>query len=111
MRSPSSPRMLRKRTDSPLLLVDSCAPAVAASGTVRPDLRPPSPPPRYRAKLRTLADIRHELTRLYRQMRSGTVPVADGGRLAYVLAMLAKLDSEVGFEQRLQALEDAQKRQ
>lgn len=64
------------------------------------------PSPR-RDRLDSLVDVRREMGRVYRQMRSGKVKPSDGTRLAYVLSMIGKLIESSELQTRLEALEAA----
>lgn len=63
--------------------------------------------PRLRLPLATMADVRRELARLYRETRAGRVEVSDGSRMANMLQILAKVIEGSELEKRVQALEDA----
>ena len=58
-----------------------------------------------RIDLRTIDDVRVEMARVYRDMRSGRMDTQDGTRLAYVLAQIGKLIEAGEIEKRLEALE------
>ncbi len=62
----------------------------------------PTPP---RIDLKTIDDVRVEMARVYRDMRTGKVDTADGTKLAYVLAQLGKLIDSHELQQRIEALE------
>jgi hypothetical protein len=62
------------------------------------------PAPR-RDRLASLAEIRREMAKVYRQMRSGKVKTQDGTRLAYVLSMIGKLIESSDLQQRLETIE------
>ena len=64
-------------------------------------------PTRLRIPLRTADDVARELARLYRQMKSGAIPTADGSRLAYVLHLLRQAIETGDLEKRIDALESA----
>lgn len=69
----------------------------------------PTHPRRLRLPLSTALDVRRELARLYRSMRTGQTPPADGTKLAYVLNILRQTIETSDIEQRISALEVAQK--
>lgn len=69
----------------------------------------PTHPRRLRLPLSTALDVRRELARLYRSMKVGEVPPADGTKLAYVLNILRQTIETSDIEQRISALEVAQK--
>jgi hypothetical protein len=58
-----------------------------------------------RDRLASLTEVRFEMSRLYRQMRSGKVRPQDGTRLCYVLASIGKLIESSDLQARLEALE------
>jgi hypothetical protein len=60
-----------------------------------------------RDRLASLSEVRFEMGRVYRQMRSGKVKSQDGTRLAYVLSMIGKLIESSDLQARLEALEKA----
>lgn len=62
----------------------------------------PTPP---RIDLKSIDDIRLEMARVYREMRSKTIETQDGTRLVYVLAAMGKLIELHEIEKRLSALE------
>ncbi len=74
------------------------------------EVLPPSPthPKRLRLPLNTAVDVRKELARLYRSMKTGQIPAADGTKLAYVLNILRQTIETSDIEQRLEALEQTQ---
>ena len=57
--------------------------------------------------LNTIAHVREEMARLYKQARRGEVPAADASRFAFILVGIAKLLAESAIEARLCALEQA----
>jgi hypothetical protein len=61
-------------------------------------------PPRIGA-LDTLGAVRNEAARLYRRGLRGELPAQDAGRLATVLALVAKLVEGSDFDQRLAEVE------
>jgi len=58
-----------------------------------------------RIDLKTIDDVRVEMARVYRDMRSGKIDTQDGTKLAYVLAQLGKLIEAGEIEKRLEAVE------
>ena len=58
-----------------------------------------------RAKLTTVRDVQGQLARLYREARSGTIPVEHASRLANVLAILGRMIADSDLEARIAALE------
>jgi hypothetical protein len=55
--------------------------------------------------LHDLKAIRLELARVYRDMRGGLIPCADGTKLAFVLGMLGQAFEREDIEARVTALE------
>jgi hypothetical protein len=55
--------------------------------------------------LHNLAAIRQELAAVYRDMRNGVIPCADGTKLAFVLGMLGQAFEREDLEARVTALE------
>lgn len=67
----------------------------------------PAATTRHRLPLRNADDVRKELARLYRQMKTGEIAPADGTKLAYVLNLLRQAIETGDLEMRLVALEQA----
>lgn len=63
----------------------------------------PTPP---RIDLKTIDDIRLEMARVYREMRSNAMEAQQGTRLVYVLSAIGKLIELHDIEQRLAKLEE-----
>ena len=61
------------------------------------------PPPRVR--LDTMARVRRELARVYREARAGTLEVADASKLANILQIMGRMIEASEVEARLDALE------
>lgn len=61
--------------------------------------------PTPRINLSTIEDLRREMGRVYREMRSGTIETQQGTRLVYVLAQIGKLAEMYEIEKRITALE------
>lgn len=64
-----------------------------------------NPTPRCRKALNSVARCRAEMAAVYRQARSGTLPLGDATRLVFMLTSIARTLADEGFEQRLKALE------
>jgi uncharacterized protein YjhX (UPF0386 family) len=62
-------------------------------------------PTPYRIDLKTLDDVRVEMARVYRDMRTGRIESQDGTRLVYVLAQIGKIIEAGDVEKRVEALE------
>ena len=67
--------------------------------------KPAPSPPRVRAPLKTIDDVKAEMARLYREAKSGKRDVGDASRLGNLLSILARLIEGADFEKRLAALE------
>ena len=61
---------------------------------------------RCRAKLDTAVDIRKEMSKLYRETRSGLLDIQDSTKLVWILASIAKVIESAELEARMKALED-----
>ena len=70
----------------------------------------PVPPPRQRTPLKRLEDVKRELGRVYRAMKSGEIPHEDGTKRAFVLGQLGKVIEMADLERRLDRLERQQAR-
>jgi hypothetical protein len=64
---------------------------------------PPSPT----IHLKTLDDVRIEMAKVYRDMKTQKINPQDGTRFAYVLAQIGKLIEANRFADRIEALEFA----
>lgn len=58
-----------------------------------------------RIDLKTIDDVRVETARVYRDMRSGKIDMAEGTKLAYVLAQLGKMIDSCETAKRIEAIE------
>ncbi len=63
------------------------------------------PIPTPRVNLKHLDGVRNEMSRVYRQMKTGTLDGADGTKRAYVLSLIGKLIEASELAQRIEALE------
>jgi hypothetical protein len=72
----------------------------AAAGELLPSARDARP-----VDLCTVRDIRRALASVWRDVRAGHLPAADGARLAFMAHTLAKLVELETFEARITALE------
>jgi hypothetical protein len=73
----------------------------ALSQTLTIDDGDPTP----RMNLNNIDGVRREMSRVYRDMRAGTVATQDGTRLVYVLSELRKMFEVCELEKRLERLE------
>jgi len=65
-------------------------------------------PPPPRARLDTMARVRRELARVYREARAGGLDVADASKLANILQIMGRMIETTDVETRLDALERRQ---
>ena len=65
-------------------------------------------PPPPRARLDTMARVRRELARVYREARAGRLDVADASKLANILQIMGRMIETSEVETRLDALERRQ---
>jgi hypothetical protein len=63
-----------------------------------------------RVDLKSIDDVRLEMAKVYRSMKSGELQSSDGTRLVYVLAQIGKMIELHEVEKRLVALEIASER-
>ena len=61
--------------------------------------------PTPRINLASIEDLRREMGRVYREMRSGRIETQEGTRLVYVLSQIGKLAELYEIEKRISALE------
>jgi hypothetical protein len=66
------------------------------------------PPRRFRAPLNTVAAVRRELGRLYRQARARELPVSDASKLGNLLYLIGRLIGGEELEARIRRLEEEQ---
>lgn len=76
---------------------------LATCGSSSRVARLPTPP---RINLSSVEDVRREMARVYRDMRSGKLATQDGTRLTYVLDRMLNAFELIELERRLRALED-----
>ena len=62
-----------------------------------------------RIDLYNLTEIRREMGKVYRDMRTGKIPAQDGTRLAYVLDMIRKAYETEILQERITLIEQALK--
>lgn len=68
-----------------------------------PSLDDADPTPRM--NLNNVDGVRREMSRVYRDMRSGSIATQDGTRLIYVLSELRKMFEVCDLERRIELLE------
>lgn len=68
-----------------------------------------STPTLYRIDLKSIDDVRLEMAKVYRSMKSGEIPSSDGTRFVYVLSQIGKLIEVYEVEKRLSILEGFKK--
>lgn len=61
--------------------------------------------PSKKIDLATVDDVRLEMARTYREMKSGSIQTSDGTKLIYVLCQIAKMIELYDIENRLTLLE------
>jgi hypothetical protein len=59
-----------------------------------------------RVDLKSIDDVRLEMAKVYRSMKSGEIVSSDGTRFVYVLAQIGKMIEIHDLEQRLTVLEN-----
>ena len=79
----------------------------ASTGEAETTPEPSGNEKRYRAKLDSQISIRQEMARIYRQNRTGDVPIEDLTKLFYCLQIMAKVSESVDLEIRLEKMEDS----
>lgn len=65
-----------------------------------------STPTPYRIDLKSIDDVRLEMAKVYRSMKSGEIVSSDGTRFVYVLSQIGKMIEVHDIEQRLAVLEN-----
>jgi hypothetical protein len=70
--------------------------------------KPAASPPRVRAPLKTIDDVKAEMARLYREAKGGKRDASDASKLANMLSILARLIEGADFERRLEQIEARQ---
>ena len=63
------------------------------------------PTPPKKIDLATIDDVRLEMAKVYRDMKSQKIPTHDGTRLVYVLAQIGKMIELFEIEKRIEKLE------
>ena len=58
--------------------------------------------------LSSCEDIRREMARVYREARSGKLPISDATRLSYILVQIIKVHELIALEERINVLESLQ---
>ena len=64
-------------------------------------------PTPYRIDLKSIDDVRIEMARVYRDMKSQKIATGDGTRLVYVLGQIGKMIELYEIEKRLEVLEQS----
>ncbi len=64
-----------------------------------------------RIDLKTIAQVKTEMSRVYRGMRDGSIEMGDGTKLTFVLAQIGKMIESSELEKRIAILEDTQHEQ
>jgi hypothetical protein len=81
------------------------SPAAINNGTGGAEPHPPPDKKRYRAKLDSVGDVKHEVARIYREARSGLLDTQDATKLVWCLQALGKIIEVSELERRIEALE------
>jgi len=71
------------------------------------EVLPPIPRQSGSIALTKMAHVRTELSRLYREARTGKIDMGDATKLTYILQVLAKIIEGGELEARIEALEQA----
>ena len=77
-----------------------------ANSSVSPVLSNDDNDPAPRINLNDLDGVRREMSRVYRDMRGGSIATQDGTRLVYVLSELRKMFEICELERRIERLEE-----
>ncbi len=80
------------------------APEILDAPTLRLVSTPPAPRSR-KIDLKTLGQVRREMSKTYRDARAGIIKPEDGSRFAFMLASIGKVIEGALLEQRVVALE------
>jgi hypothetical protein len=80
-----------ERPNDDVEVASNTVPEIKPKKSVCGQLDASSPPPPRKLDLATLPDIRREMARLYRDMRSGEMSTNDGSRCAFVLGQIGRL--------------------
>lgn len=62
-------------------------------------------PRRVRVKLETITDARKEMSKLYREARSGKLDISDASKLTNILMLIGRMIESSDLEKRVAALE------
>ena len=60
---------------------------------------------RYRAKLDTIGDVRREMSRVYRECRTGVLATTEGSKLTWMLERIGNVIQSSDLETRVENLE------
>ena len=63
---------------------------------------------RYRCKLETMADVKREMAKVYRESRSGVIDAVVGTKLIWMLQAVGKAIETGDLEKRIELLEGKQ---
>lgn len=80
-------------------------PVVIDAATGEIETLPPQKGQRYRCKLDSLQDVKREMTKVYREARSGLVDVQDATKLVWCLQAVGKVIEGSDLEKRIENLE------
>jgi len=65
----------------------------------------PAPQRRYRCRLKSVQDVSRELARIYRESRSGMIPVEHASKYANVLSIIGRIIADSDLDERIERLE------
>jgi hypothetical protein len=66
-----------------------------------------TPLPRNRCNIKTIEDVRRELSKVYREARANLLDISDASKLANILSLAGRVIEGSNIEARIKALEDA----
>ena len=66
----------------------------------------PKPPTRRHRPLKTMEQVRQELSKVYRASRDGWIDISDASKLANILALVGRVIEGSTVEARIKVLED-----
>lgn len=66
----------------------------------------PTPSVTRSISLRNIDEVKHQMQKVFRDMRAGRIDTQDGTRLVYVLTQIAKLHESADLARRLDKLEE-----
>lgn len=64
------------------------------------------PPPRRSTPIRSLDDVRREISKVYREARNNLLDISDASKLANILSLAGRVIEGSSIEARIKLLED-----